>query len=75
MAVKLSVVPQRPSRSKHIPYRELCFCCLGKHSQTETGFKTNFLPMKGENSIISCCVVLTFQSAEIEWLFKETVVF
>ena len=45
--------------------------CLGKHSQTETSFKTNFLPMKGENSITSYCVVLTFKSVETQWLFEE----
>ena len=37
-----------------------------ENSQTETGFvKTNFLLMKGDNSIISFCLVLTFKSAEI----------
>ena len=46
-----------------------------ENSQTETGFKTNFLPMKGENSITSHCVVLTFKSVEIQWLFKEILVF
>ena len=40
---------------------ELCFCYLEKHSQTETSFKTNFLPMKGENSITSYCVVVDVQ--------------
>ena len=49
--------------------------CLGKHSQTETGFKTNFLPMKGENSTTSYCAVSTFKTAEIRWLFKEILVF
>ena len=36
---------------------ELCFWCLEKHSQTETSFKTNFLPVKGDSSLTSCCVV------------------
>ena len=49
-------------------------CCLGKHSQTETGFKMNFLPMKGENFITSCCVILTIKSAKIQWLGKEILV-
>ena len=52
----------------------LCFSCLGKHSYTKTGFKTNFLPMKGENSITSCCVVLTFKSAKSRLLVKEILV-
>ena len=47
------------------------FGCLGKHSQTETGFKTNFLPMKGQNSY---CIVLTFKSEKILWLVKEILV-
>ena len=37
-------------------------------------FKTDFLPMKGENSITSYCAVLTFKSAKIQWLVKETLV-
>ena len=37
------------------------FVVLKKHSQTETGFKTNFLLMKEENSITSYCVVLMFK--------------
>ena len=49
---------------------DVFFCCLGKHSQTETGFKTNSLPMKGQNSITSYCMVLTFKSAKIWWLVK-----
>ena len=35
-----------------------------ENSQTETGFTTNFLPMKGENLITSYGVVLTFRSAK-----------
>ena len=54
---------------------KLCCRCLGKHSQTETSFKTNFLLMKGENSITSYCIVLMFKLAEIRWLFKEILVF
>ena len=54
---------------------ELYFCCLGKHSQTETGFKRNFLPIKGENPITSYCIVLTFKSAKMRWLVKEIWVF
>ena len=40
---------------------ELYFCCLGKRSQTETGFKMNFLPVKGENSnhILLCFDIQT----------------
>ena len=53
---------------------KLYFCCLGKHSQTETGFKTNFLPMKGENSITSYCIALIFKLAKIWWLVKEILV-
>ena len=56
-------------------FRELYFCHLWKRSQTETGFKTNFLPMKGENSITSFCVVLTFKWAKIWCLVKEILVF
>ena len=37
-------------------FHELYFGCLGKHIQSETGFKTNFLLMKGENSITCHCV-------------------
>ena len=47
------------------------FVVLGKHSQTETGFKTNFLPMKGENSITFYCIVLALKSAKIWSLVKE----
>ena len=35
----------------------------------------NFPPMKGENSITSYCVVVTFKSAKIRWLVKEILVF
>ena len=56
-------------------FRELYFCCLGKHNQTETDFKTNFLLMKGENFITSYCIVLTFKSAKIWQLVKEILVF
>ena len=55
-------------------FRQLYLCCLGKHSETETGFKTHFLPMKGENSIVSYYIVLMFKSVEIRWLFKEILV-
>ena len=48
---------------------------LGKLSQTETGFKMNFLPMKGENAITSYCTVLTFKSVKIWWLVKAVLVF
>ena len=41
------------------------FIVLEKHSQTETGFKMNFLPMKGENSITFYCVVLMFKLAKM----------
>ena len=55
-------------------FHVLCFCCLGKHSQTESSFKTNFLPMKRENPITSYCVVLTFKSAKMRWLINEILV-
>ena len=55
-------------------FRKFCFCCLEKHSQTETGFKTNFLPMKGENSISSYCIVLMFRLVKIRWLVKDLLV-
>ena len=32
------------------------FGVLEKHSQTETSFKSNFLPVKGDSSLTSCCV-------------------
>ena len=52
------------------------FCCLGKHSETETSFKTNFRLMKGENSVTSYCIVLMFKLAKkIWWLVKEILVF
>ena len=35
----------------------------------------NCLPMKGENSITSYCVVLMFKLAKIQWLIKEILVF
>ena len=56
-------------------FRGLYFCCLGKHSQTETGLKTNFLLMKGENSTASYCLVLTFKLVKIQCLVKEKLVF
>ena len=40
------------ARGTRASFRELYFCRLGKHSQTETGSKTNCLPMKGENDIL-----------------------
>ena len=45
-----------------------------ENSQTETGFKTNFLPMKGENSITAYCIVLMFKQAKIWWQVKEILV-
>ena len=56
-------------------FHELYFCCHGKHSQTETGFKMNFLPVKGENFTTFYCIVLTFRLAKIQWLAKEIFVF
>ena len=44
-------------------------------NKTETSFKMNFLPMKGENPITSYCVVLMFKSAKMQWLVKEILVF
>ena len=64
-----------PYRGTRPSFSGLCFCCLGKHSQTETGFKANCLSTKVENSITSYCVVLTFKSAKIRWLVKEILVF
>ena len=55
-------------------FRKLYFCCLGKHSQTETGFKTNSLLMKGENSITSYCFALTFKLAKVWRQVKEMLV-
>ena len=49
--------------------------CLGKHSQTETGFKTNFLLIKGQHSNTSYCILLMFKSAEMRRLFKDILVF
>ena len=45
------------------------------NSQTETGFKMNFLEMNGENSITAYCIVLTFKLAKTWWLVKEVSVF
>ena len=71
----LTVVLTPPTEwGPHSATRELYFCCLGKHSQTETGFETNFLPTKGENLITSYCIVLMFRSAKIWWLVKEILV-
>ena len=55
-------------------FREFCLRHLGKHSQTKTSFETNFLPMKGENSITSYCIVLMFKLAKIWRLVKEILV-
>ena len=54
---------------------KLSCCCLGKHSQIEISFKTNFLLMKRENSITSYCLVSMFKSAKLLWPFKEILVF
>ena len=62
------------ARGTRPSFRELDFCCLGNYSNTETCFKTNFLPMKRVNSITSYCVVLTFESAKIRWLVREILV-
>ena len=62
-----------PQNEALVP-RKLYCRCLGKHGKTETSFKTNFLPMKRENSITSYCIVLTFKSAKIWWLVKEILV-
>ena len=50
---------------------KLSICCLGKHSQSETDYKTNFLLMKGENSTTSYCIVWMFKLAKILWLVKK----
>ena len=65
----------RAAHGTRTSFCKLYFCCLGKHSQTETGFKTDFIQMKGVSSIPSYCVVLTFKSAKIWWLVKEIFVF
>ena len=62
------------ARGMRALFRDLYFCCLGKHSQTETSFKRNFLLMKGQNSITSYCIVLTFKLAKTWWLVKELLV-
>ena len=62
------------ARGTRPSFRELDFCCLGNYSNTETCFKTNFLPMKRVNSITSYCVVLTFESTKIRWLVREILV-
>ena len=72
------LVPQGCAPATHrtrASFHELYCRCLGKHSQTETSFKTNILLMKGDNSVTSYCVVLMFKLAEIWWLFKEIFVF
>ena len=53
------------ARGTRALFREPYCRFLGKHSQTETGFKTNFLAMKGENSITSHSIVLTFKLVKI----------
>ena len=63
------------ARRTRASFRELHFRCLGKHSHTETGFKTNFFPKKAENPITSYCIVLTFKSAKMPWLVIEILVF
>ena len=45
------------------------FYWLGKH-RLKPGFKTNILPMKGDNSYHLLCVVSTFKLAKIWWLVK-----
>ena len=60
-----------PPAERGPPSRNSASVLLEKHSQTETGFKTNCLPVNGENSVNSYCVVLTFKSAKIQWLVKE----
>ena len=55
-----------------VPWTLLLLCW--KTHQTETGLKTNCLPMKGENSITSHCIVFTFKWAKMWWLFKKSLV-
>ena len=50
-------------RTRH-SFHELYFYCLGKQPN-ETGFKMNFLPMKGEILITSYCIILIFKLAKI----------
>ena len=52
------------ARGTRALFREPYCRFLGKHSQTETGFRTNFPPMEGENSVTSYCVVLMFKLVE-----------
>ena len=63
------------ARGMRPSFCEVYFCFLGKHSQTDTGFKMNFLSKKGENFITSYCAVLTFKLVKIWWLVKEILVF
>ena len=51
------------------------FVVLKNTAQTERSFKTNYLLMKGENSITHCCIVLTYKSVKIWWLVKKKLVF
>ena len=54
---------RRMSPSFHKRY---CWC-LGKQSQTETGFETNFLPVTGKNSCHFLSAVSTCKSAKPRW--------
>ena len=63
------------AKRNEAPVLQTQLCCLGKHSQTETRFKMNFLPMKGQNSITSYCIVLIFKLARMQWLVKEILFF
>ena len=57
-------------------FHEQYVCRLGKCSQTETGFKANFLLMKGDKSITSYALSwLLFQSAKIWGLVKKDIIF
>ena len=46
--------------------------CLGKHSQAETGFETNFLPVTGKNSSKFLSAVSTCKSAKPRWSCKSS---
>ena len=56
-------------------FHELYFCCHGKHSQTETGFKMNYLLLKGENSYHFLLHFFDVLIRENWWLDKEIFIF
>ena len=64
----------------HLLFHKIHFWCFGKPSQTKTGFKTNLLPMKGENSchFLLRCVdhdIHTSKKKHYGWDWKKSLVF